>query len=125
VDVNPGVSAIVTHRVGDSDTAMAMRSGTVSVLATPRVIALAEDATCRAIAPYLDAGETTVGTEVQFKHLAAVAVGGEVRAEATLERVEGRRLTFTVSVSDDAGLVAAGKITRVLVNEKTFLTKAR
>jgi predicted thioesterase len=88
-------------------------------------VALCEEATCKAIEVDLEPGQTTVGTEVQLKHVAAVAVGTEVRAEATLERVDGRRLLFTVSVSDNSGLVAAGKITRVIVDEATFLAKAR
>ncbi len=118
-------SAVVTHVVTDEDTALALGSGRVAVLGTPRVIALCEDATCRAVEDDLKPGQTTVGTEVQLKHVAPVAVGTEVRAEATLERIEGRRLLFTVSVSDASGLVAAGKITRVIVDEKSFLTKAR
>ena len=118
-------SATVVHVVTDDDTAVALGSGDVPVLATPRVIALCERATCQAYAPSLKDGQTTVGTEVQLKHLAAVRPGNEVRAEATVERVEGRRVTFTVSVSDDNGLVAAGKITRVVVDREHFLTKAR
>ena len=62
---------------------------------------------------------------VQLDHLIPVAVGVTVRAEATLERVEGRRLTFTVSVNDERGLVAAGKVTRVVVNRERFLDKAQ
>jgi predicted thioesterase len=54
-----------------------------------------------------------------------VPVGGTVRAEATLERAEGRRLTFTVSVNTERGLVAAGKLTRVVVNRERFLDKAQ
>ena len=79
----PGSSAEVELTVGDADTAVAMRSGDVPVLATPRV-----------------------------------------RAEATLMKVEGRRLTFNVSVNDARGLVAVGKITRVLVNLDRFMEKA-
>jgi predicted thioesterase len=52
-------------------------------------------------------------------------VGGRVRAEATLMKVEGRRLTFNVSVNDMAGLVAAGKLTRVVVTTDRFLDRAR
>jgi fluoroacetyl-CoA thioesterase len=44
-----------------------------------------------------------------------------VLAEATLEKVEGRRLTFTVSATDERGLVAAGKVTRVVVDVDRFL----
>jgi predicted thioesterase len=119
------LSATVVHVVTDGDTAVALGSGDVPVLATPRVIALCEQATCEAYRPTLKEGQTTVGSEVQLKHLAAVRPGREVRAEATVERVEGRRVIFTVSVTDDNGLVAAGKITRVVVDREQFLTKAR
>ena len=61
---------------------------------------------------------------MQLDHLAPTAVGGEVRAEATLEAIEGRRLTFRVSVSDGHGLVAAGRITRVIVERARFMEKA-
>jgi predicted thioesterase len=61
---------------------------------------------------------------VQLDHLAPTNVGSTVTALATLEKVEGRRLTFTVSVSDEKGLVAAGKITRVAVDRERFLKKA-
>lgn len=110
--------------VGETDTAVALRSGQVPVLATPRVVALCEEATCEAVSGELDEGQTTVGMRVQLDHLAPTAVGGSVTAEAALEKVEGRRLVFTVSVSDAQGLVAAGKITRVVVEVDRFLKKA-
>jgi fluoroacetyl-CoA thioesterase len=62
---------------------------------------------------------------VRFDHLAPVAIGTAVRAEATLERVEGRRLVFTVTASDASGLVGAGRVTRVAVERERFLNKAR
>ena len=111
--------------VGDADTAVALRSGEVLVLGTPRLIALAEEAAMVAVADQLAAGQTTVGMRVQIDHLAPTNVGSSVAAEATLEKVEGRRLTFTVSVSDHCGLVAAGKVTRVIVETERFLEKAR
>jgi fluoroacetyl-CoA thioesterase len=110
--------------VTDDDTALALRSGDVPVLATPRVVRLAEEATVLAVAGELGESETTVGYRVQLDHLAPTAVGGRVDAEATLETVESRRLTFRVSVSDGRGLVAAGRITRVVVERERFLEKA-
>ena len=101
-----------------------MASGDVPVLATPRVVALCEEAACAALVGHLGAGETSVGMRVQLDHLSPTAVGGKVKAEATLEKVEGRRLIFTVSVSDNRGLIAAGKVTRVVVNVERFLDKA-
>ena len=109
--------------VSDADTAIAMRSGDVPVLATPRVIALCEEAAVAAISSALPEGSTTVGMRVQIDHLQPTAVGGEVAAEAVLEKIEGRRLTFTVSVCDGRGLVAAGKVTRVQVAVDRFLDK--
>lgn len=123
--LSPGLHGSAKLVVADADTARALRSGEVDVLGTPRLIALVEEASVAAVADRLPAGHTTVGMRVQVDHLAPTNVGSSVAAEATLERVEGRRLTFTVSVSDHCGLVAAGKVTRVVVETQSFLDKAR
>ena len=120
-----GLSARLELKVTDQDTAEALGSGDVPVLATPRVIAMVEEASVLAVAKRLAHTETTVGMRVQLDHLQPTAVGSSVVAEATLEKVEGRRLTFTVSVTDQCGLVAAGKVTRVVVETERFLEKAR
>lgn len=123
--LSPGLHGSAKLVVTHDDTAVALRSGEVEVLATPRVIALAEEAAMAAVSDQLPADQTTVGMRVQIDHLAPTSVGSSVAAEATLEKVEGRRLTFTVSVSDQCGLVAAGKVTRVVVVTERFLDKAR
>lgn len=121
----PGSTAALALQVTEADTAVALRSGDVAVLATPRILALCEEVCCLAVQPTLEPGTTTVGMRTQLDHVAPVRVGSTVRAEATLEKVEGRRLVFTVSVSDSSGLVAAGKVTRVVVRRDEFLDKAR
>jgi fluoroacetyl-CoA thioesterase len=125
VPLSPGLHGSAKLVVSHEDTAVALRSGEVLVLGTPRVIALAEEAAMVAVADRLPPGQTTVGMRVQVDHLAPTNVGSSVAAEATLEKVEGRRLTFTVSVTDQCGLVAAGKVTRVVVETERFLDKAR
>lgn len=120
-----GLSAAVELVVADTDTAPAHNSGDVPVLATPRLVALCEEAACDAIAGSLDPGQTSVGMRVQFDHLNPTMVGAPVTAEATLEKVAGRRLTFTVSATDPRGLIGAGKVTRVVVDVDRFLEKAR
>lgn len=122
--LEPGLTAQVDLVVTHADTAIAVRSGSVPVLATPRVLALCEEATVAALAGLLEEGTTTVGMRVQLDHVQPTPVGGHVRAEAKLERVEGRRLTFTVNAHDDRGLVAAGRVTRVVVDVARFLEKA-
>ncbi len=119
-----GLSACVTMTVTDRDTAVALRSGDVDVLANSRVVGLAEEAAVQAVQGELADGTTTVGFRVQLDHLAPIVVGATVRAEARLESVEGRRLTFRVTVSDSHGLVAAGRLTRVVVDRERFLEKA-
>lgn len=119
-----GLKGTASLVVVPADTALAMGSGTVPVLATPRVVALCEQATCAALDGHLGEGCTTVGMRVQLDHLQPTGVGGNVQAEAILEKIEGRRFTFTVSASDDKGLVAAGKVTRVLVDVARFLEKS-
>ena len=124
VPLEPGLVGSASLTVCDEDTALALGSGDVPVLATPRVVLLAERATVAAAESQLEDGETSVGYRVQLDHLAPVPVGDEVLAEAVLESVEGRRLTFRVSVKHRDGLVAAGRITRVVVERSRFLGKA-
>lgn len=118
-----GLAATRSLTVQPSDTAASVGSGSVQVLATPRLLALCEEATVAAVADHLDPGMTTVGIQVRLDHVAASPVGRQVTAEATLEKVAGRKLFFTVSAHDDRGLVAAGKVTRVIVDEAAFLAK--
>ena len=120
-----GLNASATLLVTDGDTAAAIGSGDVPVLATPRVVALAEAASLQALAGSLEPNLTTVGYEVQLAHLSPTPVGATVTAEVTLEGIEGRRLTFRVSVTDARGLVAAGRMTRVIVVRDRFIERAQ
>ena len=122
--IEVGAHGSVGLTITDDDTAVAFRSGTVPVLATPRVVALVEEASVLAVAGQLSPGETTVGMRVQLDHLAPTPVGAQVTAEAHLDKVEGGRLTFNVSVTDGRGLVAVGKVTRVVVDVQRFLERA-
>jgi predicted thioesterase len=123
--VKPGLSAEVELVVAEADTAVSQRTGSVAVLATPRVVALCEEASFKAVEGALDDSQTTVGMQVQLDHLAPTAVGHTVAAEATVEKVTGRRVIFTVSVNDERGLIAVGRVTRVIVETDRFLDKTR
>ncbi|HWC38992.1 MAG TPA: hotdog domain-containing protein [Acidimicrobiales bacterium] len=124
MSIEIGLTGRATLAVTQADTADTLRSGEVPVLATPRLVGLCEEACVQAIRGELQPGLTTVGMRVQFDHLAPTGVGSSVTAEATLEKVEGRRLTFTVAANDAGGLVGAGKLTRVVVEVEPFLKKA-
>src|SRR3546814_11048760 len=113
VPLQTGLCATVEIVVSDDDTAIALGSGSVPVLATPRLVALCEQAAVAAIDGELADGSTSVGMRVQVDHLMPTSVGAPVTAEATLEKISGRRRTLTVSASDHPGLIAAGRVTRV------------
>jgi fluoroacetyl-CoA thioesterase len=119
--LEPGLRAAFRYTVTGTDTAVAVGSGQVPVLATPRVLALAERATVAAVEGALEAGATTVGVRVELDHLAPSPVGAELEVEAVLERVAGRRLEFAVRLRDGGRPVASGLITRVVVDTATFL----
>lgn len=121
--ISPGLRGEVEFTVANADTALSLGSGSVEVLGTPRVLAWCEAASISALADTLPAGMTTVGMRVQLEHIAPSAIGAVIRIDSSLDKVEGRRLTFTVSAHEDGRLVAAGKVTRVVVNTDEFLSK--
>ena len=119
-----GLAATVALTVGAADLAPAHRSGEVEVLATPRLVALCEEATVAAVAQHLVPGETTVGARVEFDHLAPSSPGARVEAAAVLEEINGHRLSFAVVVSDGDRLVGRGRIVRVVVDRDRFPERA-
>ena len=114
------------HEVTDADTAVAMGSGDVPVLGTPRLIAWMEAATVRAAASLLGPGQTTVGAAIRVEHRRATGLGRSVEITASPPReVGGRLLTFEVSAVDGSGrVVAVGEIDRVIVDRGRFLEAA-
>jgi len=122
--VPTGLEASITHTVAPQDTARAMGSGDVDVLATPRLLALAEAATVGAVAPHLSERQTTVGSRIQLEHLRASPVGVEIRVHARLGYTDGRLLRFDVAAEHaDGTVIASGQITRVLVERDRFLAR--
>ncbi len=111
--------------VGAENTALALGSGDMEVLATPAMVALMENAAMKAVADYLPEGSTTVGIEISTSHLKASAVGANVVAEATLDEVDGRRLVFSLKACDDSGVIGEGKHVRFIVDRERFLSKLK
>jgi predicted thioesterase len=119
-----GQSATLEFTVTGDDTAVALGSGSLEVLATPRMLAWCEAATCAAVDQDLPDERTSVGTRVQLEHVGASAVGAVVRVTATVSYVDGRLVRFQVAAEQDAGqLVAHGEVTRVVVDRDRFLAR--
>jgi predicted thioesterase len=109
--------------VTESLTAQAMGSGDLPVFATPAMIALMEAAAVAALNGGLAEGETSVGTLIEVKHLAATPLGQAVRAQATVIGVEGRQITFSVQAWDAHDLIGEGKHIRVVIERERFLRR--
>lgn len=109
--------------VGERETAAAFGAGGVHVLGTPVMIGLMENAAWRLVQPHMNEGETTVGTLVSVRHLAATPVGGHVVATAELVQIDGQRLVFHVTAHDDTQLIGEGTHERARVLLDRFLAK--
>ena len=109
--------------VTENDTAQNVGSGTLPVFATPMMVALMENAAMKAAEQLLQEGESTVGSELNIKHLRPTAIGEEVSATATLIAQEGRKLTFTVVATDKNGTIGEGTHIRYIVNIEKFMSK--
>jgi predicted thioesterase len=122
--IDPGLVSEIVHTVAEADTAAHYGSGLVSVLSTPHLIALMESAAQAAVAPYLAAEQTSVGIQIDMRHLAATPVGMEVRVRAELTAVEGRRLDFEVEAWDAVEKVGEAHHQRFIIDTARFMARA-
>lgn len=116
-----GMSAVHRAIVRDVDTAVALGSGSVPVLATPRLIAWLEAAAVEAVGKVIAGGSTTVGTLIEIRHLAATAVGRAVEARATITSFDERNIEFELFATDDRATIATGRHTRAIVDTERFV----
>lgn len=123
--ITVGLCREETMTVGINHTARALGSGSLSVLGTPAMTALMEQAATNLAQALLPEGWTSVGTALAIEHVAATPVGARVRAVAHVEAVEGRRLRYAVEAFDEAGLIGRGTHDRYVVEAGKFLAKAQ
>ena len=123
-EITIGAKAAVQVPVTDDKTARYVGSGSLLVFATPMMAANMEKAACKALEPFLEDGETTVGTELNIQHTAATPVGLAVTAEAEVTAVNGREIAFKVTARDTVGEIGSGTHKRFLVFAEKFQDKA-
>ena len=121
----PGLYGEIETQVSAGDTAVRWGSGLVPVFGTPALVGLMEGAAVRAVADHLPPGKTSVGGQIDVRHLAPTPVGMRVRARAELREVDGRRLVFSIEAWDEAELIGEATHERFIVDEARFVAKAR
>ena len=109
--------------VSENNIAKTMKSGALSVFATPAMCALMEEAACAAVQDALEDGEGTVGISLNISHTRASALGDTIVATATLMIVEGRKLIFEVEAKDSKGIIGKGSHERFVINNEKFMSK--
>lgn len=122
-ELKPGLTGTAETIVRETNTAIAMGSGSLQVFATPCMVALMEQAACNAVDPCFNDSESSVGTLVNITHDAATALGKKVTATATLVEVEGRKLVFEVTAADEDKQIGKGRHERFIINKEKFMAK--
>ena len=125
--LNKGIIGKEELIVTEENTAKAVGSGGLEVFATPALIALAEKTAFQSVAEHLEEGQSTVGTHIDIKHIAATPVGMKVTCETELIEVDSenpRRLVFSVNVYDEVEKIAEGTHERFIIYSERFQNKA-
>src|ERR1700687_5914202 len=95
------------------------------VYSTPDMIRLMETAAFRALQPYCEGDEITVGTSINIEHRAASGIGAHIKAEAVLESFDGRFYTLRVTARDDVQEVGRGTVGRAVVSVGKFVERIK
>lgn len=111
--------------VKESDSAHAFRSGSLEVLATPVLIASAEETCADLVQPLLEPGMGTVGTMVNIRHLAPSPIGMKYSCDCEITETEGRVIRFHVVLRDEREQIGEGTHERVIINEARFFEKSQ
>lgn len=123
-NVNIGITHSFRTTISESQSAIHVGSGSVSVFGTPAMLALMEKASNLLIDPYFEEGETSVGIEVNIKHTRATAIGKQVEVFAELTEVKDNRiLTFAIWAEDEQGEIGRGTLKRAVINIERFMAR--
>lgn len=118
-----GLSYTSKLKVKEQHLAINVGSGDLRVLATPMMMALMENAAMMAVAAELKEGQSTVGGQISSSHIKPTGLGHEITATAELVKVEGRKLYFHISASDDEGIIGEGEHLRFIIGKEKFMSK--
>jgi len=119
-----GIKNSLSFTVDKNMTAKAAGSGTLDVLATPVLCAFMEKCAWESVSEYLADGESTVGSLIELSHLSPTPIGGTVKIDSVLEEIDRKKLTFTLTATDDAGIIGKAKHERFIISIDRFMDKA-
>lgn len=121
--ITEGLTHTSTLIVTAQDTALYQGSGDMEVLATPRMMALMENAAMLAVKDELPEGSTTVGGHIESSHLRPSKIGTEITATATVTKVEGKKIYFDIKTQMNDVIIGEGTHLRFIVDREKFLSR--
>lgn len=124
LNLKTGTSLTKSLIVTENHTAAKMGSGDLDVYATPAMIALMENTSKTLSAAGLPVDYTTVGIDINVKHIKSSPIGANIQCKATLIKIDGKKLFFDVEANDDKSMIGTGTHIRYIVNSKDFMEKA-
>ncbi len=116
-----GLKFINNKTVKEMDSARKYASGTVDVFATPAMVAFMEKTAHDCVKEQLEPGTTTVGIHVDIKHLKATPMNMQVKCEAHLVKIDGKKLVFNMTAWDDVEKIGEGSHTRFIIDTDAFI----
>ena len=122
--IKKGLKISKEFTVDEEDTARSIGSGTLEVLATPRIVQLVENLCVILLKDEMDKLTTTVGSKFDINHISPTFLKRSFKIEVTLSKVEDKKLTFTFKATDQAGEIANGTHIRYIVDTGRFLMNA-
>lgn len=122
-NIKIGITYNQTMIVENKDTASAFGSGLIDVFATPAMIAFMENTAYKSIESFLPDGDSTVGIEINVKHIKATLPGSVVACHSEVVNVDGKRIFFNITASDEKGVIGTALHTRYIINKHGFLQK--
>ena len=122
-NVHEGTKGIIEIVVSDEDSAKKIGSGLADVYATPAMVALMENVSQTSIKDSLPEGYSTVGIEINVKHMKATPIGMKVKCESVLKKVQGKKLLFQIEAHDEVGKIGEATHWRYIINDDDFMKK--
>src|SRR5205807_10549968 len=99
--------------------------GMPAVLSTPNLIGILERTARQTLAPYLEADERSVGSEVELRHFAPTPLGQRVTCTVRVVAVESKSITFQIEARDEQEIVARGLNKRAIIRVGSFASRVR
>jgi len=125
MNIKTGIKGHQTKIVEKKDTAAQIGSGLAEVFATPAMIALMEQTAYKSIENVLPEGYSSVGIEINVKHLKASLPGAIITCKSEINKIDGKKVSFEIIASDENGIIGTANHTRYIINSKEFINKLK